>query len=282
MRAMANLTDLTVTVIGAGNMGGAVARAIRKAGVGADRLVLLNSGATSTQVAAQEIGATSAFERFGSDDTLAAAARESDVIVLGFKPYHLDDMAPAIAPHVRKDALIVSLLAGASLATLGDAFDGHTALVRAMPNTPIAVGRGVVGLMPADHASEAERALAHALFAQSATVVDIPEHQVHGVIGAAGSASAYFFLIVEAMIDEAVAQGFTRAVATDLVVGTMLGSATLLHETGETPTSARYAVTSPGGATAQAIAALEEGGIRALMARGMRAAAQASRNMEER
>ena len=84
------------------------------------------------------------------------------------------------------------------------------------------------------------------------------------------------------MIDEAVAQGFTRAVATDLVVGTMLGSATLLHETGETPTSARYAVTSPGGATAQAIAALEEGGIRALMARGMRAAAQASRKMEER
>lgn len=279
---MANLTDLTVTVIGAGNMGGAVARAIRKAGVSERRLVLFNSSEESTARAAREIGAASAFELFGSDATLATAVAESHVIVLGFKPYHLEAMAPKIAPHVQEGTLIVSLLAGASLDTLSDAFDGHKALVRAMPNTPIAVGQGVVGLMPGEHASESERELARALFEKSATVVEIPEHQVHGVIGAAGSASAYFFLIAEAMIDEAVAEGFTRAVATDLVVGTMLGSATLLHETGEAPTSARYAVTSPGGATAQAIAALEEGGIRALMARGMRAAADTSRKMEER
>ena len=279
---MANLTDLTVTVIGAGNMGGAVAHAIRNAGVSEDRLVLLNSSEESTARAAREIGAASAFELFGSDATLATAVAESHVIVLGFKPYHLEAMAPKIAPHVQERTLIVSLLAGASLDTLSDAFDGHSALVRAMPNTPIAVGQGVVGLMPGKYASESDRELARALFEKSATVVEIPEHQVHGVIGAAGSASAYFFLIAEAMIDEAVAEGFTRAVATDLVVGTMLGSATLLHETGEAPTSARYAVTSPGGATAQAIAALEEGGIRALMARGMRAAADTSRKMEER
>lgn len=279
---MANLTDLTVTVIGAGNMGGAVARAIRKAGVSERRLVLFNSSEESTARAAREIGAASAFELFGSDATLATAVAESHVIVLGFKPYHLEAMAPKIAPHVQEGTLIVSLLAGASLDTLSDAFDGHKALVRAMPNTPIAVGQGVVGLMPGKYASESERELARALFEKSATVVEVPEHQVHGVIGAAGSASAYFFLIAEAMIDEAVAEGFTRAVATDLVVGTMLGSATLLHETGEAPTSARYAVTSPGGATAQAIAALEEGGIRALMARGMRAAADTSRKMEER
>lgn len=279
---MANLTDLTVTVIGAGNMGGAVAHAIRNAGVSEDRLVLLNSSEESTARAAREIGAASAFELFGSDATLATAVAESHVVVLGFKPYHLEAMAPKIAPHVQERTLIVSLLAGASLDTLSDAFDGHSALVRAMPNTPIAVGQGVVGLMPGKYASESDRELARALFEKSATVVEIPEHQVHGVIGAAGSASAYFFLIAEAMIDEAVAEGFTRAVATDLVVGTMLGSATLLHETGEAPTSARYAVTSPGGATAQAIAALEEGGIRALMARGMRAAADTSRKMEER
>ena len=279
---MANLTDLTVTVIGAGNMGGAVARAIRKAGVSERRLVLFNSSEESTARAAREIGAASAFELFGSDATLATAVAESHVIVLGFKPYHLEAMAPKTAPHVQEGTLIVSLLAGASLDTLSDAFDGHKALVRAMPNTPIAVGQGVVGLMPGKYASESERELARALFEKSATVVEVPEHQVHGVIGAAGSASAYFFLIAEAMIDEAVAEGFTRAVATDLVVGTMLGSATLLHETGEAPTSARYAVTSPGGATAQAIAALEEGGIRALMARGMRAAADTSRKMEER
>ncbi|MCG7444219.1 pyrroline-5-carboxylate reductase [Dermabacter vaginalis] len=279
---MVHLNDLTVTVIGAGNMGGAVARAIRKAGVDAERLVLLNSSEESTTKAARGIGAASAFEKYGSDATLASAVAESHVIVLGFKPYHLQAMAPKIAPHVQEGALIVSLLAGASLDTLSEAFNGHTALVRAMPNTPIAVGKGVVGLMPGEQTSESERELARALFTQSATVVDIPEHQVHGVIGAAGSAPAYFFLIAEAMIDEAVAQGFTRAVATDLVVGTMVGSASVLHETGEAPTSARYAVTSPGGATAQAIAALEEGGIRALMARGMRAAAQTSRKMEER
>ena len=177
---MANLTDLTVTVIGAGNMGGAVARAIRKAGVSERRLVLFNSSEESTARAAREIGAASAFELFGSDATLATAVAESHVIVLGFKPYHLEAMAPKIAPHVQEGTLIVSLLAGASLDTLSDAFDGHKALVRAMPNTPIAVGQGVVGLMPGEHASESERELARALFEKSATVVEVPEHQVHG------------------------------------------------------------------------------------------------------
>lgn len=275
----------TILIIGAGNMGGAVGKAIVAAGVEPSRLLVANSSAESSAAAAAEIGATSAFEGREAEShasVITAATRSADLVILGFKPYQLGAAAPAIREGLCEGALVLSLLAGVSLDQLAQQLGSTAALVRAMPNTPISVGHGVVALMPSEGVGEPAIAELEQLLAASARVVRVPESQVHGVIGASGSSPAYFFLIAEAMIDEAVAQGFTRDTATALVLDSMLGSAALLKESGQLPAAARYAVTSPGGTTAEAVAVLEESGIRAALSRAMRAAVNKSRAMEKR
>lgn len=271
-----------ILLYGAGNMGLAVGHAVLKAGVAAESVTVLNSSEESSRRAAGELGVRSAYELYEGDaeQVAQAAVAQARVVVLGVKPYHLASVLPAIADSVEEDTVVLSLAAGVTLATLEGLLGGHRALVRAMPNTPIEVGGGVVALMRGGGVSDADMTLVRELLQESATVLEIPEDKVHAEIAAAGSAPAFFYLVAESMIDEAVAQGLARDVATTLVVETMLGSARILSEKGIRPTEARYAVSSPGGTTVQGVAALEESGIRAAFAKAMRATAQKSRDLE--
>lgn len=265
-----DLSAVTVSVLGAGNMGGAFVRAMLAAGVSPQNLRVVNSSDASSRRAADELGATA-----GSVSDLTG----SDVVVLGVKPYQLDAVMPEVRSALAEDTLVICLAAGTSLAALTEALGGHTQLVRAMPNTPMSVGEGVTHLMASDDATESSVELARALLAAAGIVVDLPEEKGHAMIGAAGSASAFVFTIVDAMIDEAVRQGIPRPEATRVVLQTVRGAATLLQETGQHPAVARGAVMSPGGTTAEGIAALERGGIRPALAGAMDAAARKSRAM---
>lgn len=265
-----DLSAVTVSVLGAGNMGGAFVRAMLAAGVSPQNLRVVNSSDASSRRAADELGATA-----GSVSDLTG----SDVVVLGVKPYQLDAVMPEVRSALAEDTLVICIAAGTSLAALTEALGGHTQLVRAMPNTPMSVGEGVTHLMASDDATESSVELARALLAAAGIVVDLPEEKGHAMIGAAGSASAFVFTIVDAMIDEAVRQGIPRPDATRVVLQTVRGAATLLQETGQHPAVARGAVMSPGGTTAEGIAALERGGIRPALAGAMDAAARKSRAM---
>lgn len=275
----------TVLLLGAGNMGLAVGRAILASGVDAARLLVLNSTAETTSNAARALGATSAYDalpqgRGEHRAVLGAAVESSDVIIVGVKPYQLASVLPTLIESLRSDTLVISLAAGATLDTLQGLLSGHSAIIRAMPNTPIAVGSGVVALMRSAGTTDEHMDLARALLSKSATVVEISESQIHTEIAAAGSAPAFFYLVAEAMIDEAVSQGLTREMATTFVVTTMLGSARLLAEENILPAEARYAVSSPGGTTVRGIAALEAAGIRTAFAQAMKETAQRSRELE--
>jgi pyrroline-5-carboxylate reductase len=265
-----DLSAVTVSVLGAGNMGGAFVRAMLAAGVAPENLRVVNSSDASSRRAADELGATA-----GSIADLSG----SDVVVLGVKPYQLDAVMPEVRSALTPGTLVICLAAGTTLAGLAEALGGHEQLVRAMPNTPMSVGEGVTHLMAADGASESSVELARALLSAAGIVVDLPEDKGHAMIGAAGSASAFVFTIVDAMIDEAVRQGIPRPEATRVVLQTVRGAATLLQETGQHPAVARGAVMSPGGTTAEGIAALERGGIRPAIAGAMDAAAGRSRAM---
>lgn len=265
-----DLSAVTVSVLGAGNMGGAFVRAMLAAGVSPQNLRVVNSSDASSRRAADELGATA-----GSVSDLTG----SDVVVLGVKPYQLDAVMPEVRSALAEGTLVICIAAGTSLAALTEALGGHTQLVRAMPNTPMSVGEGVTHLMASDGATESSVELARALLAAAGIVVDLPEEKGHAMIGAAGSASAFVFTIVDAMIDEAVRQGIPRPDATRVVLQTVRGAATLLQETGQHPAVARGAVMSPGGTTAEGIAALERGGIRPALAGAMDAAARKSRAM---
>ncbi|CAM3936597.1 MULTISPECIES: pyrroline-5-carboxylate reductase [Helcobacillus] len=264
----------TIFMLGAGSMGGAVATAIRRSGIDAQNVHVMNSRPESTERAAKEYDLTPA-------DSLEDAVREADIIILGIKPYQLAAQLPKLAEHLSADTLVVSLAAGATIDTLREHLGGHEKIIRTMPNTPVAVGSGVVAVMPADAVTDEETATVEELFAASADVVRVPEDKVHQVIGAAGSAPAFMFYVAEAMIDEGVMQGLTRDQAAEMVIATMAGSAKLLQEQGLSPAEARYRVSSPGGTTVRGVAALEEAGVRVGLAKAMRAAADWSRHMEE-
>lgn len=263
-----DLSSVSVIVVGGGTMGGAFVTAALAAGVEPGSLRIANASEESSREAAERLGATA-----GSVEDVAGA----DVVVLGVKPYQLDAVLPQIAEALGEDTLVVSLAAGATLATLREALSGHEGIVRAMPNTPMSIGEGVTALMAADGATDAQRALARALLSASGLVEEIAEDKVHAMIGASGSGVAFLFYVMEAMIDEAVRQGLTRDLATRVVEQTVRGAAGLVQDSGENPALARAAVCSPGGTTAEGIAALDRAGIRPGLASAMEAAAAKSR-----
>ena len=267
-----DLTSVRVALIGAGNMGGPVGRTMLDAGVRPENLQVVNSSAESSERAADELGATAAASR-------TEAVREADVVVLGVKPYQILDLAAELRDDLLEGAIVLSLAAGITLAQIQEALSEDTSVVRAMPNTPISVGEGAVGLMRGDAVSDEEHALVHALFSRAGVAVDITEEQVHAFIGAAGSLSAFVFAIIEAMTDEAVRLGLKRDLAASLVQQTVRGAATMLTESGTHPAVAKNGVSSPGGTTVQGLAALEREGVRSGVAAAMAAAADASRAM---
>ena len=267
-----DLTSVRVALIGAGNMGGPVGRTMLDAGVRPENLQVVNSSAESSERAADELGATAAASR-------TEAVREADVVVLGVKPYQILDLAAELRDDLPAGAIVLSLAAGITLAQIQEALSEDTSVVRAMPNTPISVGEGAVGLMRGDAVSDEEHALVHALFSRAGVAVDITEEQVHAFIGAAGSLSAFVFAIIEAMTDEAVRLGLKRDLAASLVQQTVRGAATMLTESGTHPAVAKNGVSSPGGTTVQGLAALEREGVRSGVAAAMAAAADASRAM---
>jgi pyrroline-5-carboxylate reductase len=271
-RALQRIATTRITVIGAGNLGGPVIRAFLAAGVDPDRVQVVNSSRESSRQAAESLGVQAGEDR-------ASAVTGADVVVLGVKPYQVLEVSREIAPNLEADAVVVSLAAGTRLARIQDELPDEAAVVRAMPNTPIGVGEGVVALMPGDAVTTPQIELVRALFCRAGLVREITEDQVHAVIGAAGSASAFVFYAIEAMIDEAVRQGLKRPLATQLVEQTVRGAATMLIESGEHPAIARGGVTSPGGTTAQGIAALDKAGVRAGLAAAMDAATASSREL---
>ncbi|WP_394215463.1 pyrroline-5-carboxylate reductase [Brachybacterium vulturis] len=267
-----DLSALQVAVIGAGNMGGPVAATMLEAGVRPAHLRIANTSPDSSRRAAEELGATAA-------DSREQALAQADVVVLGVKPYQILDLAAAVREQIPAGAVVISLAAGITLAQLEQALPEGAAVVRAMPNTPISVGEGAVGLMRGSAVTDAQHQQVHALFSRAGVAVDITEDQVHAFIGAAGSLAGFGFAIIEAMTEEAVRQGLTRDLADALVQQTMRGAATMLRESGVHPAVAKAGVCSPGGTTAEGYAALEREGVRAGLAAAMAAAARRSREL---
>ena len=157
---------------------------------------------------------------------------------------------------LRIDALVLSIAAGVTIATLEALAPGRP-VVRAMPNTPALVGLGASAIAAGRHAGEPHLELAARLLGAVGIVVTVGEPALDAVTGLSGSGPAYVFLVAEAMIEAGVLEGLPRDVAEQLVVQTLLGSATLLAQSDDGPVALRAAVTSPGGTTAAGLRELE-------------------------
>jgi pyrroline-5-carboxylate reductase len=203
---------------------------------------------------------------------LGEAATRARVLLLAVKPQDIDVLLGRLAEHVDPGHLVVSVAAGVPTRRIEAALPEGVPVVRVMPNTPALVDEGMSVLSAGAHAEEEHLDEAEALLAAVGRVRRVPEDQQDAVTALSGSGPAYFFYLVEAMVDAGILLGLPRALAADLIVQTALGSAVMMRDSGEHPVQLREAVTSPGGTTIAAVRELERHGVRAALIAAIEAA----------
>lgn len=174
--------------------------------------------------------------------------------------------------------VVVSILAGVSLRQLEAAFDCQP-VIRAMPNTPATVGSGITAIASGKAVTPEHRERATAIFRAVGEVVTVPESLLDAVTGLSGSGPAYVAILIEALADGGVAAGLPRAIASQLALSTVLGTAQLLHSTNLHPAQLKDQVTSPGGTTIAGVAALERAGFRSALIEAVQAASRRSQEL---
>ena len=264
-----------VAIIGTGSMGGAIL-----AGLRAPDVTLAGLRATTRSEASAAALRADGIEARATEHDSAAnawAATDAGLVLLGVKPAQITSVLAELAPSLRPEALVVSVAAGITTAAMEAVVPNP--VVRAMPNTPALIGRGVTGIAGGSRATAAHLALADDLFRTVGTVVELPEPQIDALSTISGSGPAYVFLLIEELTRAAEAMGFEPDVAALLVQQTFSGAALLLEATGEEPAELRRRVTSPKGTTERAIAVLQEARLAELFERAARAAEERARQL---
>ncbi|MFC3396595.1 pyrroline-5-carboxylate reductase [Brenneria rubrifaciens] len=266
-----------ITFIGAGNMAQAIVAGLIEGGYPASKVSVCAPSGKHRDVLAARYGVTS------SDDN-ARCAQEADVIVLAVKPQLMASVCEALRPQVDfTGKLVLSIAAGISIARFQALLGEQLNIVRIMPNTPSLVGKGMSGLYAPAVVSETDRAFTAGLMESVGKVCWVEnESGINGVIAAAGSAPAYFFLFMEAMQQEAMRQGFDQDTARLLVQQAATGAAALVEANPDTPLSTlRENVTSKGGTTAQALQVFNERQLTQTVSAAMQAAVNRAQEMEK-
>jgi pyrroline-5-carboxylate reductase len=206
----------------------------------------------------------------------AMAAEGADVVVLAIKPQMLNHVMQGLKGHIRPDALVLSIIAGARIATMEHGLNHH-AIVRAMPNTPAQIGQGMTVWTASPSVTMAQRAQAQAILGALGEEIFVEDEEYLDMATAlSGTGPAYVFLFMEAMVDAGVHLGFPRYIAEKLVLQTVKGSVEYAQQTPQHLARLRNQVTSPGGTSAEALYYLEKAGFRTALSRSIWAAYQRS------
>ncbi len=213
-----------------------------------------------------------------SDNWATAAA--SEVLLLAIKPQMLDAVVTELASgeQMSNKPLVISILAGVTLSRLEAAFPGQP-VIRAMPNTPATVGAGISAIAAGKGVSEGHISQAKSIFQAVGQVVEVPESLMDAVTGLSGSGPAYVAMMIEALSDGGVAAGLPRAVASQMALQTVLGTAQLIEQSRLHPAELKDRVTSPGGTTIAGVVQLEKAGFRSAVIEAVRAAYQRSQEL---
>ena len=260
-----------IAVVGVGKLGEALLSGLLRAGAKPESLLAAERYADRAAEIAERYGVPTAQP--------VEAAGAAEVLLLVVKPQDMRALLVEIAPAVKPGTLVVSMAAGIPSSLVEELLPAGTPVVRVMTNTPVFVDEAMSALSAGSHAEPDHLDLVEGLLASVGKVVRVPESQMDAVTALSGSGPAYFFLMVEAMIDAGILLGLPRAVAAQLVVQTAVGSARMLRDSGEHPVVLREAVTSPGGTTISAIRVMEDRGVRSAMLAAVEAARDRSREL---
>jgi len=274
LRETALARDTRVLLIGFGNMGQALARGWLARGRAGSAIRVVDT-APAARSAAAVLG-LAASERVGAPQSAAAP----DVVVIAVKPNQLAAALGELAPFAR-GSVFLSIAAGKTLAQLEAGLGSGAAVVRAMPNTPAAIGEGISALVANSAVTQAQRALCEDLLAAvGATAWLDDESDMDAVTAVSGSGPAYVFLLIECLERAAVDAGLTPELARRLALATVAGAGAYAAAAGEPAAELRRRVTSPGGTTQAALEVLgAEHGLADLIGRAVRAAAKRSREL---
>lgn len=260
-----------VAVLGAGVMGETLLSGLLRAGWSAEDLVITERRPERAAELAERYSVAVA----GNAEAVAGA----DTVVLVVKPQDMEGLLAEIAGPLRPGALVVCIAAGISTGYVEQRLPEGVAVVRVMPNTPALVDEGMAAVSPGSHCTTEHLERAEALLRATGKVLRVPEHHQDAVTAISGSGPAYIFYVVEAMIEAGVLLGLPRSTASELVVQTLYGAATMLRETGEHPTVLREQVSSPAGTTMAALRQLDDHKVRAAFLTAMEAARDRSREL---
>ena len=267
------LADKKIAVLGAGKLGGIILQALL-------REVLLSKELTRATVRhsdralrlAENLGI-----EVGTDN--AKAVQGADIIFICVKPQTVQEVLEEIRPHVSPGQLVISVAASVPTSQIESVLGVKTAVVRAMPNTPCAIGAGMTGLCKGRYVSEEEIALACSLFDVVGKTVVVDEKHMDAVTGLSASGPAFIYIILESLAEAGVKVGLPRDIATLLAAQTTFGAAKVVLETGDHPALLKDAVTTPAGCTIDGIMELEEGKLRVTLIKAVVKATQRAKEL---
>ena len=259
--------------LGAGNMAEAIARGILGAGLLGPREIVAADPAPARRALFRDSLGIVAIEEN------EPVVRQAPVVLVAVKPQMFDKALVALGSLFGPGKLVISICAGISTAHVEEVVAPGTRVVRAMPNTPMLVGRGMVGLAGGSKATEDDLAEAERLLGAAAEVLRVPEDLMDAVTAVSGSGPAYFFYLAELLARAGEAAGLAPEDAARLTRVTFLGAAKLLEESGETPEALRQKVTSPGGTTEAAVSRFDARDLAGVIRDGVRAARDRGREL---
>lgn len=269
--------NLHITFIGGGNMATALLGGLADKLTAAANIHVIDLNRETLDKLQQQFGVSTA-NKIDMDDKKIAS---SDVIVLAVKPQQMKEVVTQLRPFV-KGQLILSIAAGIRAADLSRWLNGHTAIVRTMPNTPSLIGKGTAGMVAMAGVSATQREVADAILRAVGETVWL-EHEVliDSVTAVSGSGPAYVFYLLEAMQQAAQELGLSAEQGNALALSTVVGAAQLAAQSADPAAILRERVTSKGGTTHAAISSMEASGVKPAIIKAMKAAAARGRELGE-
>lgn len=260
------MKEVSIGFIGAGNMASSLAGGLIAKGTNV-KYIWMSDPSEGARKSAKEV------LRVKVAESNEALLEQCDVIVLAVKPQAMKSVTQPLADLAqKKNPLIISIAAGITIASLEE-WMGELPIVRCMPNTPALVQTGATGLFANDKVTDEQKDLAKSILSSVGMAIWVKEEgTLDTVTAVSGSGPAYFFLVMEAMIEAGVELGLTEDEATQLTLQTALGAAQMAITSDDSAASLRKKVTSPGGTTEQALLTFEEGDLRGLFKSALTAA----------
>jgi pyrroline-5-carboxylate reductase len=269
----AQLPDVRVAVLGAGKMGGILLQAFLKQNLFAADQIRATVGHAERAVALST--------QWGVDVSTnnLDAAKHADLILLGVKPFQVPALMEEIKPALTKKKTLISFAASVKTRAIEEAAGLEIGVIRAMPNTPSALGAGAAGLCKGRFVTPKQMELAQRIFETVGRAVVVDEKHMDAVTGLSASGPAYVYIIIEALAEAGVKVGLPRDTATQLAAQTVFGAGKMVLETGYHPALLKDAVTTPAGCTVDGILELEEGGLRVTLIKAVMRATERAREL---